>query len=149
VQYREIVKVSESEPVIVGVDGSETSLRAAAWAVSLVRASHARLVAVYVHQGPVFFAGNVPGAESAIRDASVTVAEQLKAVAAERSIALDIDGTLVERSGDPYVKIVELAKELRAAAIVVGASMSPAHRFAGSVGARLIRRPPCPVIVVP
>ena len=38
---------------------------------------------------------------------------------------------------------------LGVAAIVVGASTSPAHRIAGSLGVRLVKAKICPVTVVP
>ena len=38
--------------IMVGVDGSRTSLRAAAYAAGLARRQHCRLLAVYVGRGP-------------------------------------------------------------------------------------------------
>jgi nucleotide-binding universal stress UspA family protein len=142
------VDVSE-EPVLVGVDGSRSSLRAAAWAVSLARARRTHLVCLFVHEAVPGLGGIVPDAQNQVQDASRAIASSLEAAVAERAQALGIRILFTEGAGDPPKQLRQIAVEIGAAAIVVGASDSPAHRIAGSVAARLIRKAPCPVVVVP
>ena len=51
--------------------------------------------------------------------------------------------------GDPYLEIVRAADDLRADAVVVGASMKAGHRFVGSLAGRLVKAGKWPVTVVP
>lgn len=134
--------------ILVGVDGTETSLRAGAYAAGLARRQGSRLTCVYVH------AANPLGATVAA--AVVATAEQNAAVAAElrqmvqaQAPRLGIEATFLERHGSPYHAIVQLADELRADALVVGASTQAGHRFIGSLATHLVKAARWPVIVVP
>ena len=51
--------------------------------------------------------------------------------------------------GDPYQGLVTAADELKADAVVVGASESAGHRIVGSVAVRLVKAGRWPVTVVP
>ncbi|MGO4431556.1 universal stress protein, partial [Streptomyces sp. MCAF7] len=51
--------------------------------------------------------------------------------------------------GDPYNGLVQAADELKADAVVVGASEQAGHRFVGSVAIRLVKAGRWPVTVVP
>ncbi|MGW4108080.1 universal stress protein, partial [Streptomyces sp. NPDC004976] len=51
--------------------------------------------------------------------------------------------------GDPYTGLVKAADDLRADAVVVGASEQAGHRFIGSVAVRLVKAGRWPVTVVP
>lgn len=51
--------------------------------------------------------------------------------------------------GDPYNGLVTAADELKADAVIVGASESAGHRFIGSVAVRLVKAGRWPVTVVP
>ncbi len=51
--------------------------------------------------------------------------------------------------GDPYTEICRIADEVRADAIVVGASARAGHRFVGSLAVRLVKAGKWPVTVVP
>jgi nucleotide-binding universal stress UspA family protein len=66
-------------------------------------------------------------------------------VAAELGISV----TFRAARGDPYSEIVRIADEVRADAIVVGASKHAGHRFVGSLAVRLVRAGKWPVTVVP
>ncbi|MCW2526380.1 MAG: UspA domain protein [Pseudonocardiales bacterium] len=134
--------------ILVAVDGSDTSLRAASYAAGLARRQGVRLVVLFVHS----YAGLTPLAPAAgvaLREANAQLAKDLIIQATGRAKELGIDITVVEREGDPFDEVVRLATELRADAVVVGASESPAHRIAGSLGVRLVKAKLCPVTVVP
>ncbi|CAL9368382.1 hypothetical protein SUDANB132_00805 [Streptomyces sp. enrichment culture] len=135
--------------IVAGVDGSDSSLRAAAYASGLARRQGALLALVYVQQ--VTAAGVALGAP--VADATEAVAEDLAArirEAMERIRGLyDIRWEFHTFRGDPYNGLVKAADDLRADAVVVGASEKAGHRFVGSVAVRLVKSGRWPVTVVP
>lgn len=134
--------------ILVAVDGSDTSLRAASYAAGLARRQGSRIVTVYVGQISGIAAG-VPSAVGALIQMHDSVARNLREQIEERAPALGIEVTFVERRGDPYTEIVRVAEEMRVDAVVVGRSTHRGHRFVGSLAVRLVRDARWPVIVVP
>ncbi|MCQ0009913.1 universal stress protein [Actinomadura madurae] len=55
----------------------------------------------------------------------------------------------VAEQGDPYGVLARVADEVRADAVIVGASAQAGHRLVGSVAVRLVRTGRWPVTVVP
>ena len=138
--------------ILVGVDGSPTSLRAAAYAAGLARRQHARLVAVYVHQPPIAAALATPSGAAvtaAARQAGQEIEADLRQALHRYAQTWGIDGCLVVRAGDPVTVLTDLATQAHADAIIVGSSASVARRIAGSVATRLVRTRRWPVTVVP
>ncbi|MET8507597.1 universal stress protein [Streptomyces sp. NPDC015232] len=135
--------------IVAGVDGSASSLRAAAYAAGLARRQNALLALVYVQ--PVLAAGASMGAP--IAGATEEIAEGL--VAEIRESAERVKEIFRVRwefhtfRGDAYAGLVSAADELKADAVVVGASESAGHRFVGSVAVRLVKAGRWPVTVVP
>ena len=135
--------------ILVGVDGSPTSLRAAAYAAGLARRQRSRLVAVFVAEPAPAMAGWVPSAEVVARDAAAQVDAELRrelAPAAER-LGIEVDYRTVH--GDPVGELSRIADRVLADAVVVGASEQAGHRVIGSVAVRLVRMGRWPVTVVP
>ncbi|MFF8380568.1 universal stress protein [Streptomyces sp. NPDC015661] len=134
---------------MAGVDGSASSLRAAAYAAGLARRQNALLALVYVQ--PVIPAGAALGAP--VTDTTEEIAEDL--VAEIRASAERVKDLWRMRwefhtfRGDAYAGLVQAAEELTADAVVVGASESAGHRFVGSVAVRLVKAGRWPVTVVP
>ncbi|WP_255945939.1 universal stress protein [Streptomyces odontomachi] len=135
--------------IVVGVDGSESSLRAAAYAGGLARRQHALLALVYVQ--PVMTAGAALGVP--VTDTTDEIAESLVReirTAAERVRDIfEVRWEFHTFRGDPYNGLVTAADELTADAVVVGASEQAGHRFVGSVAIRLVKAGRWPVTVVP
>ncbi|MFC5672869.1 universal stress protein [Streptomyces incanus] len=135
--------------IVVGVDGSDTSLRAAAYASGMARRQHALLAVVYVQ--PVLAAGTAFGAPAA--ETTDEIAEDL--VRQVREASEQVRGVFDFRwefhtlRGDPYNGMVKAADDLKADAVVVGASEQAGHRFVGSVAVRLVKAGRWPVTVVP
>jgi nucleotide-binding universal stress UspA family protein len=134
--------------LLVGVDGSDTSLRAGAYAAGMARRQHARLVVLYVRPFSAA-AGMTAGAASSMQEAYDSVAADLRQTAEEQGPRLGIDIVFVERDGNPFAEIVRLADEIQADAVIVGASTKAGHRFVGSLAVHLVRASRWPVTVVP
>jgi len=134
--------------ILVGVDGSRTSLRAAAYAGGLARRERCPLVAVYVKKTPAA-AGMDAGAGVAMVLTGDEIEQELRDLVEGRGPDLGVDVRFEVRFGDPYVELTKAADELRADALVVGASESAGHRIIGSLAGRLVKAGRWPVTVVP
>jgi nucleotide-binding universal stress UspA family protein len=142
------VEDDERSQILVGVDGSETSLRAGAYAAGLARRQGSHLTCVFVH-APNLLGAAVAAAVAATAEQNATVAAELRRMIETEAPRLGIEATFLERHGSPYNAIVQLADELHADALVVGASTQAGHRFVGSLATHLVRAARWPVIVVP
>jgi nucleotide-binding universal stress UspA family protein len=137
--------------ILVGVDDSTTSIRAGWYAAGLARRQRARIVAVFVLPMASFGAAGPGGAalavakEEAFRSSVADMERRADAIGNELGISV----TFRAARGDPYTEIVRIADEVRADAIVVGASKHAGHRFVGSLAVRLVRAGKWPVTVVP
>ncbi|MFI8288170.1 universal stress protein [Streptomyces sp. ms191] len=135
--------------IVAGVDGSDSSLRAAAYAAGLARRQNALLALVYVQ--PVLAAGAALGAPVAGTTDEIAqglVAEIRESAERVREI-WQVRWEFHTFRGDAYAGLVSAADELTADAVVVGASESAGHRFVGSVAVRLVKAGRWPVTVVP
>ena len=137
--------------ILVGVDDSTTSIRAGWYAVGLARRQRARIVAVFVEPLASFGAAGPGGAALTVAkdEAFRTMAEAMESRAQTFASELGISVTFRAARGDPYTEILRIAGEVRADAIVVGASAHAGHRFVGSLAVRLVRAGKWPVTVVP
>ena len=137
--------------ILVGVDDSTTSRRAASYAAGLARRQGASVTAEYVAPIAPLGAATPGGAElaAAQRDAVHQTADNLRRRVAEGSADLGIPITFIVAEGDAYAEIRRIADEIRADAVVVGASAKAGHRLIGSLAVRLVRAGRWPVTVVP
>jgi nucleotide-binding universal stress UspA family protein len=137
--------------ILVGVDDSTTSIRAGWYAAGLARRQRARIVAVFVAPLATFGSAGPGGAALTVakEEAFRTTAEDMEQRAHTMASELGISITFRAARGDPYTEILRIADEVRADAIVVGASAHAGHRFVGSLAVRLVRAGKWPVTVVP
>jgi nucleotide-binding universal stress UspA family protein len=138
--------------ILAGVDGSVTSLRAGSYAAGLARRQGARLVLVYVEQPSAMY-GAAAGAGAAViaeqQRAFTQTAADLRREAEEGAARLGLRLTFLTAMGDPYHELRRVADEVRADAVVVGASTKAGHRLVGSLAVRLVKAGRWPVTVVP
>ena len=137
--------------ILVGVDGSTTSLRAGSYAAGLARRQGAKVTVVYVAPVASLAAASPGGAAltAARHQAYREVADDIRRQIEERQAELGIAVTFIATEGDPFSEIRRIADETRADAVVVGASAHAGHRFVGSLAVRLVRAGRWPVTVVP
>jgi nucleotide-binding universal stress UspA family protein len=138
--------------MVVGVDGSPTSLRAAAYALGLARRQHTKLIVVYVRTSPtslLTLADHSGLATNAVLQTQDEVETQLRTELERQAEVWGVDARLVVRRGDPLTVLSEVAKETRAEAVIVGSSAGVGHRLSGSLAIRLVRCGRWPVTVVP
>ena len=137
--------------ILVGVDDSTTSLRAASYAAGLARRQGASVTAVFVAPVASVGAATTSGAGliAAQREAVGQMAADMRRRAEEAAKDLGISITFIATEGDAYTEIRRIADEIRADAVVVGASAHAGHRLVGSLAVRLVRAGRWPVTVVP
>jgi nucleotide-binding universal stress UspA family protein len=147
----QFVRVGDGPAVImVGVDGSPTSLHAGANAAGMARRQGARLVFVYVapRASPLFaeWAPEVyASSENTVNEVADDVRQQVEAGVTHFGVAAEFRA---ER-GDAFTALARIADELHADSVVVGASTKAGHRLVGSLAVRLVRAGRWPVTVVP
>ena len=137
--------------ILVGVDDTTTSLRAAAYAAGLARRQGAKVTVVFVAPVASLGAATPGGAElvAAKRESVRQTADNLRRRVEEGSAYLGIPITFIVAEGDAYAEIRRIADEIRADGVVVGASAKAGHRLIGSLAVRLVRAGRWPVTVVP
>jgi nucleotide-binding universal stress UspA family protein len=138
--------------ILVGVDDSVTSLRAGAYAAGLARRQGARLVCVYVEQHSALYsaaggagAGVIAAQDQALRE----IGEDLRRRTEEEAERLGVRLTFIIAHGDAYHELRRVADQVRADAVIVGASAKAGHRWVGSLAVRLVKAGRWPVTVVP
>lgn len=137
--------------IVVGIDASEASPHALAYAAGAARRMHATLVVAYIRS----LATSAYLTSLAPMGADVTIELATEQITAARDLAtevlhdLPLSWSFTVRCGDPAVELARLADDNNADSLVVGRSSSRLHRLTGSTAARLLRRTRCPVTVVP
>jgi nucleotide-binding universal stress UspA family protein len=134
--------------IVVGFDGSPTSLRAGAYAAGLARRQHGRLVAVHVATAPAL-ANLSPSRPWPLEETLAAISEELRAQVEAGAAYAGVPVEFLAVRGDPYTELSRIATELRADAVVVGSSTQAGHRLMGSIAVRLVRAGRWPVTVVP
>lgn len=135
--------------ILAGLDGSDTSWRAAAYAAGLARRQNALLTLVYVQPYlPTGAALGVPVSEVGTGVAEQLMAEIRESVERQQG-AFRVRWEFHTFRGDPYSGLTAAADQLTADAVVVGASERAGHRLVGSVAVRLVKAGRWPVTVVP
>jgi nucleotide-binding universal stress UspA family protein len=141
----------KSKPIIVGVDGSRESLRAASLAWRIAQADDTKYV--LVHAVPEVW---VPGALEPLINSAETFeivvkhVRELLAIELGAEIPTAVLQGLVARPGRPALVLDEVAREYEAGLIVVGGRRhgALARGLGGSTAHNLVRTAAAPVLVV-
>ncbi len=137
------------ERIIVGVDGSPTSLEAFRWAVQEAALRRAHLCAVSAWSMPLMaYSGAVSLSDTAtFEEAATEVLEKAAAAADLSDLTHPVEREVV--AGGAASAIIEAASE---ATLVVVGSRGISHAkeiLFGSVSHQVVHHAPCPVVVVP
>ncbi len=134
--------------ILVGVDGSPTSYRAGAYAAGLARRQRAKLVVAFVVTLPAL-AGMTPGGAGLLEETIDEIADDVRKQVDAGAAYVGMTVEFVAKHGDPFHELSRVADDVRADAVVVGASTHAGHRLVGSLAVRLVRAGKWPVTVVP
>ena len=144
--------------ILLPTDGSECSWKAVAYALAIAKQHGARVVALHViDQAEIdqmrctLVEGAAPGELfTKMRTDQEALAQSLlrEVVGAAQRAGVPIETTWV--TGIPAEDILRLATEIRADLIVMGTHgrRGISHLLLGSVAERVVRRAPCPVLIV-
>jgi len=135
--------------IVAGIDGSNTSMRAGAYAWGLARRQGAKVVFAYIR--PLGIGSPTVGAAMAQvgRDLADDLERQIREGVERSPVGHRARWEFHSGEGDAYRGLVELSDRLRADAVVIGASTKAGHHFLGSVAVRLVKAGRWPVTVVP
>ena len=137
--------------VLVATDFSDSGKEAVATAVALVKGSSGTLAVIHVTERPPMFPHTFHEQHSEDPDELWSRQARTSMKALVKRLRRQLPGTRgFVRVGRPWQEIVELARELRVDAIVVGSRGVSAIRrlLLGSTAENVVRHAPCPVLVV-
>ncbi len=137
------------ENILLAVDGSDHSMRAAQYAGELARALNSRMVRVVVAFEPIPEYLGEPNRQQAI-DARLDKANEILRRAEESvgKIAGEIHTELIE--GSPAEAIINVARTRGSAVIIMGSRGlgNMAELVLGSTSHKVVSHAPCPVLIV-
>lgn len=139
--------------IVVGVDGSDSSMRAAEHATAMARQLGAALKLVTVVRTPEGWWG-IGGAPPSPEALSAALVEGQQKILKEFEEKLELDGVAyetVEELGDPVSRLIAVCDDVSADVLVIGKrGAGLAERvILGSTADRLTHLAECPVLVVP
>jgi nucleotide-binding universal stress UspA family protein len=137
--------------VVVGVDGSNASLRALAWSVGYALRNRAAVVCVHIRGTSVasMLLGSMePGLAPLTAVELPSHEHEVRQSIAGAMSGYGINARWECVTGDPAREMVRAARRHRADLLVVGSGRARRPRWR-SIAARVARQAPCPVTVVP
>jgi len=137
------------ERVLIGVDGSEESLRAVRVAADLARAVQSKQLRFVVAYDPIPAYWAVPNIDHMIEARLAEAEATLKQALAEAgNVPSEIQTELLE--GSPAEAIITLAKTWNSSLIVMGSrgQSGIAELVLGSTSQKVVSHAPCPVLIV-
>jgi nucleotide-binding universal stress UspA family protein len=144
------------EGILVAIDGSENSLRAADWAIDLAKREGAHLFVVNVIPVPVYSTSSQAGStapamkeffDKARNDAEVVVKQ---VVSKAEASGIKVRGEIVENVPSVVEAITDYADEWKVQLVVVGTRGLSGFKklLLGSVSGALVSHASCSVLVV-
>lgn len=142
--------MTREQVVLVGVDGSPTSLNALDWAAAYARSHGLGLQLVCAYSVPSFTAAALDGGYAAIDDSAIQ--EGARAVLEEAVARVQGGGLAVTSSvatGDAAAVLVDLSRSAALAVVGTRGRGGFAERLLGTVSSALPAHAHCPTVVVP
>lgn len=133
--------------ILVAVDFSETAGKAFDYALSLARVFEAEVIALHVLEDPILYA---PTTDQAYRDAfERTIHGKMEELLNRHGIE-GVQVSSASKHGSPFFEIIQYAQNEHCDLIVMGTlGQGPIkHMLLGSVAEKVVRKAPCPVLVV-
>jgi universal stress protein A len=136
--------------ILVPIDFSECSKKALQYAAPLAEQHDAAITLIYVLPPPTFGAGDYVADYSYLEAEMRANAEKQLRTLLEGELGGQLEKDAVTRIGRPASEIIDLAKSLPADLIVISTHGHTGlkHILLGSVAEEIVRRAPCPVLVV-
>lgn len=144
--------------ILIGIDGSDESMKAAEYAVSITKMYDAELFAINVLTSDIGYAYSSPGVESpplTVRE-TILIAEdeaklwfdKIKEKANKKEVKIKTELIVAKRS--ILQTVLEYAEEQKINLIVVGTRGRSGIKkmLLGSIASGLVTYAPCPVLVV-
>ncbi|MFF7941522.1 universal stress protein [Nocardia gamkensis] len=137
--------------IVVGIDTSEASPHALAYAAGTARRMHATVLVAHISTlaGSAYLTSLAPMGVDVTAELAADQITAARELAAEILHDLPMPWWFTVRCGDAAIELARLAEDNNADSLVVGRSNTWVHRLTGSTAARLLRRARCPVTVVP
>ena len=142
--------MSHTDAILVGVDGSASSLHALDWATAQAARSGQPLTVVCTYSLPSFAAASLDGGYAALDDSAIQ--EGARAVleeAKERTAHAGVDVTTQIATGDAAGVLVEMSRSYALAVVGTRGRGGFAERLLGTVSSALPAHAHCPTVVVP
>ena len=142
--------MSHADAILVGIDGSASSLRALDWATAQAARSGQSLTVVCTYSLPSFAAASLDGGyaaldDSAIQDGARAVLEDAKT----RVSRTGVDVTTQIATGDAAGVLIEMSRNFAMAVVGTRGRGGFAERLLGTVSSALPAHAHCPTVVVP
>ena len=136
-------------PVVVGVNGSDHSVRALQWAAEFAAEAGRRLVVVWAWQVAIVGGPFYPVAVDFEGAANEAVDALHRAVESAHLVGVEVEERAIE--GQPAAQLLAVADDARASLVVVGARGATGITGAllGSVSDQVVHHANIPVVVVP
>jgi nucleotide-binding universal stress UspA family protein len=136
--------------VVVGVDGSSASLHALRQAATVVKAVGGRIVVVYAWSFPIFVAEPLGPEVGLLFDAAEDVGHTAEADVLAVCNQAEVPASFIRCEGDPGRSIIDIAHQLDASCVVVGATIhgAIASLFLSSVAEYLLHHCDLSLVIV-
>jgi universal stress protein A len=136
--------------ILVPMDFSECAKKALRYAIPLARQHNAAITLLYVVVPSSYVGGEFGRSDYGFQADLRSSAEKDLARLAAEEVKNEVGIHTRVRSGSPAAEILELSRQLPADLIVISThgNTGLTHMFLGSVAEQVIRRAPCPVLVV-
>jgi nucleotide-binding universal stress UspA family protein len=140
--------------IVVGIDGTDESQRALAYAIGVARRNGGRIVCAFVADPSPAALGLGPqlgGIAYGLIDQAAQAAEVEIAslVARAGAAAPDVTVEMRQLHGEPAHTLARFADEVMADQVIIGAPRHPKGHVFSSVSRSLHRRPRWPITIVP